>query len=156
MLLSPTEIRLINYFPPLILNENVIMSGQKCQNSLMWYIFYIWFISTLMKWRGLDITDTAVLCKHDRYSMVWKTITELIHPLSIIVLSLFLSLFCLFRFLCHFWGDSSVVWVPNSWLKGCKFKSLQEQQENFLLQGRLSVLTLILVSSPPPCYRSST
>ena len=29
--------------------------------------------------------------------------------------------------------DSSVVRVPDSWLKGCGFKSLQEQQENFLL-----------------------
>ena len=27
---------------------------------------------------------------------------------------------------------------------------------NFLVQGQLSVLTLILVSVPPPCYRSST
>ena len=27
---------------------------------------------------------------------------------------------------------------------------------NFLLQGQLSVLTLISVSVPPPCYRSST
>ena len=35
-------------------------------------------------------------------------------------------------------------------------KSLQEQWEIFFLQGQLSVLTLILVSVPPPCYRSST
>ena len=28
--------------------------------------------------------------------------------------------------------------------------------ENFLLQGQLSVLTLISVFVPPPCYRSST
>ena len=41
-------------------------------------------------------------------------------------------------------------------LKGCGFESLLEQRENFHLQGRLSVLTLILVSVPPPCYRSST
>ena len=33
---------------------------------------------------------------------------------------------------------------------------LHERWENFLLQGRLSVLTLISVSVPPPCYRSST
>ena len=39
-------------------------------------------------------------------------------------------------------GDSSVVRVPDSWLKGHGFESLQERQENFLLQGRLSVLTL--------------
>ena len=31
-----------------------------------------------------------------------------------------------------------------------------ERRENFLLQGRLSVLTLISVSVPPPCYHSST
>ena len=36
------------------------------------------------------------------------------------------------------------------------FESLLERQENFLLQGRLSVLTLISVSVPPPCYHSST
>ena len=46
--------------------------------------------------------------------------------------------------------------APDSWLKGPGFKSLQERRENFLLQGRLSVLTLISVSVPPPCYRSST
>ena len=40
-------------------------------------------------------------------------------------------------------GDSSVVRAPNSWLKGRGFESLLERRENFLLQGRLSVLTLI-------------
>ena len=34
--------------------------------------------------------------------------------------------------------------------------AFNEQRENFILQGRLSVLTLISVSVPPPCYRSST
>ena len=34
--------------------------------------------------------------------------------------------------------------------KGRGFESLQERQENFLLQGRLSVLTCILVSIPTP------
>ena len=53
-------------------------------------------------------------------------------------------------------GDSSVVRAPDSWLKGPGFKSLQERRENFLLQGRLSVLTLMSVSVPPPCYCSST
>ena len=53
-------------------------------------------------------------------------------------------------------GDSSVVRAPDSWLKGRGFESLQERRENFLLQGQLSVLTLISVSVPPPCYRSST
>ena len=51
-------------------------------------------------------------------------------------------------------GDSSVVRAPDSWSKGRGFESLQERRENFLLQGQLSVLTLISVSAPPPCYRS--
>ena len=38
--------------------------------------------------------------------------------------------------------DSSVVRVPDSWIKGCRFKSLQKRRETFLLQGQLSVLTL--------------
>ena len=53
-------------------------------------------------------------------------------------------------------GDSSVVRAPDSWLKGRGFESLLERRENFILQGRLSVLTLISVSVPPPCYHSST
>ena len=59
---------------------------------------------------------------------------------------------CLFRG----GGDSSVVRAPDSWLKSRGFESLLERRENFLLQGRLSVLTLISVSVPPPCYHSST
>ena len=43
--------------------------------------------------------------------------------------------------------DSSVVWAPDSWLKGCRFESLQERRESFLFHGQLSVLTLISVSS---------
>ena len=39
-------------------------------------------------------------------------------------------------------GDGSVVRAPDSRLKGRGFESLQERRENFLLQGRLSVLTL--------------
>ena len=53
-------------------------------------------------------------------------------------------------------GDSSVVRAPDSWLKGRGFESLLERRENFLLHGQLSVLTLISVSVPPPCYHSST
>ena len=53
-------------------------------------------------------------------------------------------------------GDSSVVRAPDSWSKGRGFESLLERRENFLLRGQLSVLTLISVSVPPPCYRSST
>ena len=52
--------------------------------------------------------------------------------------------------------DSSVVRAPDSWLKSRGLETLLGQRENFLLQGRLSVLTLISVSVPPPCYRSST
>ena len=54
------------------------------------------------------------------------------------------------------WRDSSVVRAPDLWLKGRGFESLLEQWENFLLPGRLSVLTLISVSVPPLCYHSST
>ena len=50
-------------------------------------------------------------------------------------------------------GDNSVVRAPSSWLKGPRF---EERRENCLLQGQLSVLTLISVSVPPPCYCSST
>ena len=46
-------------------------------------------------------------------------------------------------------GDSSVVRAPNSWSKGRGFESLLERRENFLLQGQLSVLTLISVSVHP-------
>ena len=60
-------------------------------------------------------------------------------------------------------GDSSVVRAPDSWLKGRGFESLQDRRDFFLsfflsffLQGRLSVLTLISISVPPPCYCSST
>ena len=53
-------------------------------------------------------------------------------------------------------GDSSVARPPDSWSKCCRFESLQKRRENFLLQCELSVPTLISVSVPPPCYRSST
>ena len=42
--------------------------------------------------------------------------------------------------------------LPASKLKGLGFKSQLGQQENFLVQGELSVLTLILVLVPPLCY----
>ena len=56
-------------------------------------------------------------------------------------------------FLSSSWGggNSSVVRALNSWLKGRGFESLQEWWEDILLQGQLSVLTLISVSVPPPC-----
>ena len=38
--------------------------------------------------------------------------------------------------------DSLLVRGPDSWSKGCKFESWQEQQENFLLQSQVCVLTL--------------
>ena len=53
-------------------------------------------------------------------------------------------------------GNSSAVRVPDSWSKDRGNESWQERLENFLLQGQLSVLTLISVSVPPPCYRSFT
>ena len=51
-------------------------------------------------------------------------------------------------------GDNSGS-VLASQSKGWRFESQQEQQDNFLLQGQLTMLTLILVSIPPPRYRSS-
>ena len=51
--------------------------------------------------------------------------------------------------------DRSVVRVLDLQLKGRGFESLQEWQENFLLQDQLFVLTLISVSVPFPCYSSS-
>ena len=52
--------------------------------------------------------------------------------------------------------DSSVVRAPDSWWKGRGFEPRLERWEKFLLQRQPSVLTLISVSVPPPCYRSST
>ena len=52
-------------------------------------------------------------------------------------------------------NNSSVVRTLDSLLKGRGFESLQEWRENFLLHGRPSVLILIPVSVPPPCYHSS-
>ena len=40
------------------------------------------------------------------------------------------------------WGQLSGK-TPDLWSKGLRFKSQEEQQENFLLWGQLSVLTLI-------------
>ena len=53
-------------------------------------------------------------------------------------------------------GNGSVVErrTRDPTVHGWEFR--QEQRENFLLQGHLSVLTLFSVSVPPPCYRSST
>ena len=53
-------------------------------------------------------------------------------------------------------GNSSVVREPDSWLKGCRFESLQERRENFLLQGQLSVLTFYFSIRSNLCYCSST
>ena len=53
-------------------------------------------------------------------------------------------------------GNSSVVRALDSWLKGCRFESLQEQQKNFILQGQLSVLTFYSSIHSTPCYHSST
>ena len=49
-------------------------------------------------------------------------------------------------------GDSSVV---EPWSNGLGLESRQERRENFVLQGQLSVLTLMSVSVPPTCYRSN-
>ena len=49
-------------------------------------------------------------------------------------------------------GSGVAQWLEchiRDWKVSRGFEPLQEQQENFLLQGRLSVLTLILASIPP-------
>ena len=53
-------------------------------------------------------------------------------------------------------GESSVVRAPDSWSKRRGFESWHELRENFLLQGQLSVLTLISVSVPPPPTHPTT
>ena len=56
-------------------------------------------------------------------------------------------------------GAAIAQWLErrtHSCLKGRGFESLQGRRENFLLHVRLSVLTLISVSVPPPYDRSST
>ena len=52
-------------------------------------------------------------------------------------------------------GDSSVVRAPGPWSNGPQVRIPEEAAGECLLQGQLSVLTLILVSVPPPCYGSS-
>ena len=52
--------------------------------------------------------------------------------------------------------SSSMVRAPDSWWEGRGFESRQERRENVLLLDQLSVLTLISVSIPSPCYHSST
>ena len=42
-----------------------------------------------------------------------------------------------------------MVRAPDSWLKGPRFECLQDPRENFLLQGRLSVLTYFGIRSTP-------
>ena len=46
--------------------------------------------------------------------------------------------------------DSLLVRAPDSWSKGCEFKSQQGQPENFLLQSQLCVLALIRCPFHPP------
>ena len=46
--------------------------------------------------------------------------------------------------------------ATDSWSNDLGFESRQERWENILLQGQLSVLTLISVSLPLLCFRSST
>jgi len=101
-----------------------------------------WSSELMVKWLYIVKTHTTV---HNAKCTILKILTIL--SVTIMTES------------CHVLvrgGDSSVVKAPDSWLKGRGFESLLEWRENFLLQGRLSVLTLISVSIPPLCYRSST
>ena len=56
----------------------------------------------------------------------------------------------------YYWGVAQWLERRTHDRKGRGFESLLERWENSILQGWLSVLTLISVSVPPPCYRSST
>ena len=61
------------------------------------------------------------------------------------------------RWLQVLWGsgDNSVVRAPDLWLKGCGFESPRERWE-FSSPVSTFCADSILVSVPPPCYRSST
>ena len=50
--------------------------------------------------------------------------------------------------------DSSGIRAPDSWSIKSRVRIPAGAAGKFLLQGQLSVLTLISVSVPPPCYRS--
>ena len=94
--------------------------------------------------------DVAVDAEKTRSRIVSQTVFEFVTSL----------------FVCRGWGggggggggggDNSVIRALDLWLKGHGVEFLLERQENFLLLGRFSVLTLILVSVPPLYYRSST
>ena len=62
---------------------------------------------------------------------------------------------CSFTMFSVYRGVGIAQWLERQ-THGHGFESWQEQRDNFLLQGQLSVLTLISVSVPPPCYCSST
>ena len=103
--------------------------------SILW--LSLWFVPMIGRWAlWYDVHnyyDCHCDCPHD-----WQMSTVIWCP------------YCDCHCDCpHDWqmiagsGDSSVVRAPGSWSKGCGFKSLLERRENFLLQGQLSVLTLI-------------
>ena len=110
---------------------------------------------------SLSLVDRAVLSNNATLSM------HALYPLAVYVLWInlcFLTMqqrpYTLSNIDCPYLVDlcyqtnpggrgSPVVRAPDSWLKGYRFKSLQERWENFLLQGQLCVLTLISLSVPP-------
>ena len=124
----------------------------------VWLKLYKANYSMCWVWTACRITVSLPL-----FSLTTERISENVYTALIYLIKKDSRVFLLFSF---WWcwkasqlpggGDSSVVRVQDLWLKGCRFESLQEQWENFLLQGRLSVLTLISVSVPPLCYHSST
>ena len=65
-------------------------------------------------------------------------------------------LYCSYVYLGVAWIAQWIERRTQAWSRSRGFESWQERRENFLLRGQLSVLTLISVSVPPPCYRHCT
>ena len=89
------------------------------------------------RWGALNTCDkNGQTAKHDHWSNAVKWYkTQVLSEISCMN-------FTPIRF-CSGGRDSLLVRAPDSWLKGCKFRSGQERQENFLLKSWLCVLTLI-------------
>ena len=83
-------------------------------------------------------SNPSVSCNHQNPSAFYHIISICHHP-TILEYLVIITLLQTLR------GsqDSLFVRAPDSWSKGCRFKSRQERQENFLLQSQLCVLTLI-------------
>ena len=116
-----------------------VAHGQiKKQKTTLW-IYGIWLRICSLDWKESSV-GAAATSQGDCFTLglFWG--------------KYFLSVLCLVR------GHSrvsSVVRASDLWSKGPGFESQQKPREKSLLQGQLSVLTLILVSTAPPCYCNS-